>query len=140
MAHRKLDVPNRRFRENPTANYFSFMVFFLFLFYQKKIKTHKYRADARMVIGIFCKKIDMFVRVGSIPTQLIKYFWHLRCRMPNFPWAVGPQGKLGKYLGFINPAWGYGVTPHPQAGIASSQMRLFILRENKIFRTCLFFL
>jgi len=21
--------------------------------------------------------------------------WHLRCRTPNFPWAVGPQGKLG---------------------------------------------
>ena len=25
-----------------------------------------------MVIGIFCKKIDMFVRVGSIPARLIK--------------------------------------------------------------------
>jgi len=24
-----------------------------------------------------------------------KKFWHLRCRIPNFPWAVGPQGKLG---------------------------------------------
>jgi len=25
-----------------------------------------------------------------------KNFLYLRCRTPNFPWAVGPQGKLGK--------------------------------------------
>jgi hypothetical protein len=29
----------------------------------------------------------------TIPVNLL--FWHLRCRTPNFPWAVGPQGKLG---------------------------------------------
>ena len=70
--------------KTPRQIIFHLWFFFYFYFIKKKIKTHKYRADARMVIGIFCKKIDMFVRVGSIPTQLIKY----------------------KYLGFINLFWG----------------------------------
>jgi len=32
--------------------------------------------------------------------------------------------KFFRKKSYNNPAWGYGVTPHPQAGIASSQMRL----------------
>jgi hypothetical protein len=40
-----------------------------------------------MVIGIFCKKIDMFVRVGSIPARLIKIF-----RLKHNWGAPGPSG------------------------------------------------
>jgi hypothetical protein len=46
--------------------------------------------------------LKMFTGCNSVKTFFgviindKEIFWHLRCRIPNFPWAVGPQGKLGK--------------------------------------------
>jgi len=49
----------------------------------------------------------------------------------NLVWIFDPTRKDDQKVKHIkekkiryNPAWGYGVTPHPQAGIATSQMWL----------------
>ena len=66
------------------------------------LKYCRIRETRSIELPTYCSPVNLLVRIYTPANFLFElYFWHppcwkrAGCWTPNFPWAVGPQGKLG---------------------------------------------